>query len=100
VVIWSSEKVCVVPSEVYTVVGSVYTTVDKAVAPEGVEVGGNTTVVVTPPIVTTRGGGLMLDVSVKVAVVSPELIGIFQNEISSVVTSHILISCCIIITTI
>lgn len=46
------------------------------------QVGGNTTVVVTPPIVTTRGGGWMLDVSVKVAVVSPELIGIFQSKIS------------------
>jgi hypothetical protein len=82
VVIWSSEKVCVVPPEVYTVVGSVYTTVDEAGSHEGVEVGGNTTVVVTPPIVTTRGGGWMLDVSVKVAVVSPELIGIFQSKIS------------------
>ena len=87
-VIWSSEKACVVPSEVYTVVGSVYTSVNEVVAPEGAEVGGKVIVVITPPIVTTTFGGWMLDVKVKVSVVSLEFIGIFQNKISLVVTRH------------
>ena len=86
------------PSEVYTVVGRVYTSVDEALAPEGVEVGGKMTVVTIPPIVNSVGGGLMLDVSAKVPVVSPALIIVFQNQISSVVTSHDLVSRCIIIT--
>jgi hypothetical protein len=86
-VIWSSEKVCVVPSEVYTVVGGTYTLVEEE-EPEGVEVGGKLMIVVMIPIVTVTGGGTMLDWIANVEGILVEPMTIFENQIEFVVTKN------------
>lgn len=65
----ASEKVCVTPFDVMTVVGSVYRIVDVVVAPlgkYGSEVGGRVTIVVIPPLLIVMGSGSRLVVIAKV----------------------------------
>jgi hypothetical protein len=74
----ASEKVCVTPFEVTTVVGSVYTTEDVVVLPGGKygsDSAGSVIVLVTPPALIIIGSGSKLLVNVKVKDVAPDVIG-------------------------